>query len=354
MERVVIVGTGLIGASIGLALRAAGFAGAIAGIDASEAEVATAEAQLANLKAELPPFEQSAIASRHALAVLLGQQPAALDEELAAAGDLPDLPAAIPIGLPSTLARRRPDIRQSEAALHAATAQVGISVASMYPDISLTGTLGIRNLSPGYLFAWDSKFYTVGPSISVPIFQGGALVANVRLSRAEAAAATLNYRKTVLGALQEVEDGLTNLQQDGLRTAALRDTVLLFATGAAGNPDGPLDAFAAALEVIVYAGAIMVLFLFVIMMLSLDRAAAARERSWIARPVWVVPIILVALLGAELARVFLHGAPGASRVVSPQEVGFRLFTSDLAAVELASMLLLAGLVGAFHLGRKGP
>jgi len=192
---------------------------------ASEADVASAEAQLANLKAELPPFDQSAIASRHALAVLLGQQPSALDEELAAARDLPDLPAAIPIGLPSTLARRRPDIRQSEAALHAATAQVGVSVASMYPDISLTGTLGLRNLSPGYLFAWDSKFYTVGPSISVPIFQGGALVANVRLSRAQAAEATLNYRKTVLGALQEVEDGLTNLQQDGLRTAALRDTV---------------------------------------------------------------------------------------------------------------------------------
>jgi NADH-quinone oxidoreductase subunit J len=112
--------------------------------------------------------------------------------------------------------------------------------------------------------------------------------------------------------------------------------------------------FAAALEVIVYAGAIMVLFLFVIMMLSLDRAAAAREKTWIARPVWVLPIILVAILGAELARVFLHGAPGASRMVSPQEVGIKLFTSDLAAVELASMLLLAGLVGAFHLGRKSP
>jgi len=111
--------------------------------------------------------------------------------------------------------------------------------------------------------------------------------------------------------------------------------------------------FAAALEVIVYAGAIMVLFLFVIMMLSLDRAAAAREKTWIARPVWVVPIILVAAFGVLLARLF-HGAPGISRVVSPQEVGVRLFTSDLAAVELASMLLLAGLIGAFHLGRKNP
>jgi NADH-quinone oxidoreductase subunit J len=111
--------------------------------------------------------------------------------------------------------------------------------------------------------------------------------------------------------------------------------------------------FAAALEVIVYAGAIMVLFLFVIMMLSLDKAAERRERSWMAKPIWVAPIALVGMLGLELVRVMLHGAAaGAAHEVSPQVVGIRLFTSDMAAVELASMLLLAGLVGAFHLGRK--
>ena len=192
---------------------------------AGETDVASAQAQLSSLQSQLPPFDQNVIAARHALAVLEGQTPESLDAELAPLGDLPELPATIPVGLPSTLARRRPDIRQSEAALHAATAQVGVAVASMFPDVSLTGTLGLRSLSPGYLFDWDSKFYTVGPSISVPIFQGGALVANVRLSRAEAAEATLNYRKTVLNALQEVEDGLSNLQQDSLRTAALRDTV---------------------------------------------------------------------------------------------------------------------------------
>jgi NADH-quinone oxidoreductase subunit J len=111
--------------------------------------------------------------------------------------------------------------------------------------------------------------------------------------------------------------------------------------------------FAAALEVIVYAGAIMVLFLFVVMMLSIGEAATRRETAWMARPVWAVPVLLVALLGAELARMFLHGAAGGvARVVSPQEVGLRLFTTDLGAVELASALLLAGLAGAFHLGRK--
>jgi NADH-quinone oxidoreductase subunit J len=111
--------------------------------------------------------------------------------------------------------------------------------------------------------------------------------------------------------------------------------------------------FAAALEVIVYAGAIMVLFLFVIMMLALDKVALRRERDWIARPIWIAPIILVLLLAAELGRPLLHASRSAPlHIVTPQAVGLKLFTTDLAAVELASMLLLAGLVAAFHLGRR--
>jgi NodT family efflux transporter outer membrane factor (OMF) lipoprotein len=192
---------------------------------AVESDVQSARAQLSTLQSELPPYEQSIATSRHALAVLTGQAPEAMDSEFGESGELPALPAVIPVGLPSTLARRRPDIRQSEAALHAATAQVGVSVASLYPDISLTGTFGLRNLSPGYLFDWDSKFYAFGPGISIPIFHGGALDANLRLSRAQAAESTLNYHRTVLNALEEVEDGLTNLHQDAARTASLRDTV---------------------------------------------------------------------------------------------------------------------------------
>jgi NADH-quinone oxidoreductase subunit J len=111
--------------------------------------------------------------------------------------------------------------------------------------------------------------------------------------------------------------------------------------------------FAAALEIIVYAGAIMVLFLFVIMMLSLNKLSMHREAGWIVRSVWVLPLFLVSILGTELVHVFLGGRIlGAMRVVSPQEVGVRLFTTDLSAVELASILLLTGLIGAFHLGRK--
>jgi NADH-quinone oxidoreductase subunit J len=114
-------------------------------------------------------------------------------------------------------------------------------------------------------------------------------------------------------------------------------------------------AFAAAIEVIVYAGAIMVLFLFVVMMLSLDVGAARRERGWIARSAWAAPLLFVGLFAGEVALGLRGGlaqfAASGGVVVSPQAVGLRLFTHDLAAVELASLLLLAALIGAYHLGR---
>jgi len=192
---------------------------------AGEPDVDAARAQLASLEAQLPPYDQTIAASRHALAVLIGQTPESLDNRFGEHGELPALPANVPVGVPSVLARRRPDIRNSEAVLHAATAQIGVSIAGLFPDITLAGTYGLRNLSTGYLFDWSSHFYTFGPTVSLPIFQGGALIASVRLSRAQAAGAALSYRKTVLGALQEVEDGLSALDEDARRIAALEQTV---------------------------------------------------------------------------------------------------------------------------------
>lgn len=192
---------------------------------ADEPDVDSARGQLGSLEAQLPPYEQSIAASRHALAVLIGQPPESLDARFGDPGELPALPASVPVGVPSTLARRRPDIRNSEATLHAATAEIGVSIAGLFPDISLAGTYGLRNLGTRYLFDWSSHFYTFGPTVTLPIFQGGALIASVRLSRAQAAEAALSYRKTVLGALQEVEDGLSALDEDARRIAALRQTV---------------------------------------------------------------------------------------------------------------------------------
>jgi NADH-quinone oxidoreductase subunit J len=110
--------------------------------------------------------------------------------------------------------------------------------------------------------------------------------------------------------------------------------------------------FAAALEIIIYAGAIMVLFVFVMMMLNLGKAAAAREQGWLNPGIWTGPGVLSALLLAELAYIFAQGGdtPSGAVAVTAKEVGIALFGPYLLGVELASLLLLAGLVGACHLG----
>lgn len=114
--------------------------------------------------------------------------------------------------------------------------------------------------------------------------------------------------------------------------------------------------FVAALEVIVYAGAIMVLFLFVVMMLNLGKAAAVHEALWLPRRIWAGPAILSLLLLVELAFVVARGGaagtPGGPVTAGPKEVGIVLYGPYLLGVELASMLLLAGLAGAWHLGRR--
>jgi NodT family efflux transporter outer membrane factor (OMF) lipoprotein len=161
----------------------------------------------------------------NSLAVLTGNPPGSLDTELQAPAAVPPVPPTVPVGLPSTLARRRPDIRRAEAQLHAATAEVGVAVAQMYPDITLTGSAGTRATRASYLAHWSSLFWSFGPSISLPIFEGGALRANVRISKAEAAEAALQYRSTVLKALQDVDNALVSYRTDQDRREALVKTV---------------------------------------------------------------------------------------------------------------------------------
>jgi len=112
--------------------------------------------------------------------------------------------------------------------------------------------------------------------------------------------------------------------------------------------------FVAALEVIIYAGAIMVLFVFVIMMLNLGPQSTHQERAWLSPGIWVGPTIMTAILAGELAYVVSLGLVrhAAIGTVTPKQVGIALFGPYVLGVEIASMLLLAGLVGAYHLGRR--
>jgi outer membrane protein TolC len=119
--------------------------------------------------------------------------------------------------------RRRPDIREAEAMLHAATAETGVAVADFYPDISLTGQFGTDGLQFGNLWSTASRVFSVGPSISLPIFQGGRLQGTLELRESQQCEAALGYQNTVIQAFNDVDNALTayaDIQQRRDRLAA--------------------------------------------------------------------------------------------------------------------------------------
>jgi NodT family efflux transporter outer membrane factor (OMF) lipoprotein len=184
---------------------------------ASELDVDNAASELSNTQAALPQYQQQTAQAMNRLNLLIGQPPGTLDGSLGVASPLPAVPSDVAIGVPASLARRRPDIREAEARLHAATAEVGVSIAQLFPDLSLSGTFGLRNTKAAYLKDWGSNFYTFGPSVSLPIFQGGRLTAQVKMSKAEQAEAALAYQQTVLNALTDVENQLVAYSTDQRR-----------------------------------------------------------------------------------------------------------------------------------------
>jgi NodT family efflux transporter outer membrane factor (OMF) lipoprotein len=188
-------------------------------------DVDQAITQLGDNQSRLPGYEKQEQQAINQLSLLVGEPPGTLDALLTPVAPMPTVPSVVGIGVPSELARRRPDIRQAEAQLHAATANVGVATASFYPDISLMGESGFRALDASYLTNWASLFYSFGPSVSLPIFQGGKLTASLRMARAQQAEAALNYRGTVLNALAEVEDDLVAYRTDRVARDRLAETI---------------------------------------------------------------------------------------------------------------------------------
>jgi len=175
---------------------------------ATEFEIATARAQLAATRSMVPKLAERRNGLLNALALLLGDKPRALDATLGEPRDLPPLPASVPLGLPSALARRRPDILRAEAQLHAATAAIGVAKADFYPRLALKGRFGLEAFDSGDLANWGSRFFSVGPTIYLPIFEGGRLKQRLALSESGQKTAALAYRKTVLQAWHEVDNAL--------------------------------------------------------------------------------------------------------------------------------------------------
>ncbi len=192
----------------------------------TDLDVANAAAQLASTESQLPQLEQQQAQSINALSFLLGEAPGALQAELIVAKPVPPVPPQVPIGLPSELARRRPDIREAEAQLHAATADIGVAVADFYPKVTLDGSIGLQALKFKNLGSWNARQYGLGPTISLPIFEGGRLRATLALRRVEQQEAALNYQQTVLQAWHDVDNALTAYAAEQKRLDALREAVL--------------------------------------------------------------------------------------------------------------------------------
>ena len=187
----------------------------------TELDVAQAKTQLANFQAQTPTFEQQESQTINQLSLLLGGQPNALRAELTTAVPMPPVPPRVPVGVPAELARRRPDIRQAEAQLHAATAEIGVSVANFYPRVTLSGSVGLQGLKLKDMVDWAALQYAIGPSITVPIFQGGRLMATLELRKAEQQEAAIVHHNTVLQAWHEVDNALTAYAKEQQRNEFL-------------------------------------------------------------------------------------------------------------------------------------
>lgn len=178
---------------------------------ATLSDIAEADAQASTIGEDLPTLVAQEARLVNAVGLLLAEPPGALHDELSKPPpDQPAGPPVVPVGLPSQLLRRRPDIRLAEARLHAATARTGVAVADFYPDLSLTGTYGQETLDAAHLFDFASRAFMVGPTLTLPIFRGGQLRGALEMRRAQEREAALAYRRAVLQAFRDVDDALTD------------------------------------------------------------------------------------------------------------------------------------------------
>ncbi|MGO9446403.1 MAG: efflux transporter outer membrane subunit [Thiobacillaceae bacterium] len=188
---------------------------------ASRLDLAAQESQLAQVAATLPPLLKQSAQLSHLLAVLAGRFPSQAPAGKFELSSL-RLPQEVPVSLPSQLVEQRPDVLQAEANLHAASAQIGIAIASRLPNIELTANAGNTALAIGQVFASGTGFWGLGAAVTAPIFQGGTLLHHERAAKVAYIQAAEQYRSTVLTAFLNVADTLTALDQDaeGLKVAA--------------------------------------------------------------------------------------------------------------------------------------
>lgn len=192
-----------------------------------ELDVSRQRGLLADLEARMPTLRAQEAALINQIGLLMNARPGELTQTLAAPASAPlaSLPARLPdlsLGLPSQVALRRPDIRAAEARLHAATADIGVAVADLYPRITLGATFGFESYEGGRFGDWGTRTWSIGPSLSLPIFDQGRRRATIVLRELAQQEAAVTYQQTVLKAWQEIDDALTGYDAERSRNARLR------------------------------------------------------------------------------------------------------------------------------------
>ncbi len=196
--------------------------GLVTGLD-----TATASSQVEAIQAQLPQLQQQEVQQINAISLLLAEPPLALSQELISDRAIPPVPPRVPIGVPSDLILRRPDIRRAEADLHAAVAEIGVAEAQFFPTVTIMGDPTFNALDPSKVFHGSSlQYMRVGPSISIPIFDGGRLRSNLVLQQARQQESAIAYQKAVLQAWHDVVNALVALKGDQGRRERLQRQVV--------------------------------------------------------------------------------------------------------------------------------
>ena len=172
-------------------------------------------------RSRIPSLQTGLEAAKNRLAVLLGKKPGEVHPELAEKKSIPTIPPVLAVGIPAETLRHRPDIRQAERRLAAATARIGVATADLYPKFRLSGTIGLESISSGSLWEWASRSWNFGPGVSWNIFDAGAIRRNIEVQNARQEQALITYEATVLQAQEEVENALTAYAKEQQRRESL-------------------------------------------------------------------------------------------------------------------------------------
>ena len=193
----------------------------------NEFDLTRAQAQALTTQATIPSLEAQIGQLIHALSILIAERPTALASMLETMRPVPPIPDEVPIGLPSELLRRRPDIRRAERQLASQTANIGLQIANALPRFSLNGSAGLQTVEPArHLVDYASRYFSVGPSFTWPVFDAGRNKARIRIAEAQRDEAMAAFQGVVLGAMRDVEDALLTYDRTQVRVRVLGEAVV--------------------------------------------------------------------------------------------------------------------------------